>query len=162
MWRVCPCHDVNIGCHIFINGAMFRYINLSWLCSDICHYRTGSFLIFVAAMIADVLVANRHQGPDSIQRCHLTSIGNPIVEIRRSYDRLISTMGFPILVRWYLYIESGPRPSWPPCRPTLHEHTHEHLCCWQVSFPHNDLNLRWRRITLSPFSSISVHKNMNL
>ena len=36
---------------------------------------------------------------DSIKRCHLTSIGNPIVEIRRSYDHLISTMGFPILVR---------------------------------------------------------------
>ena len=32
---------------------------------------------------------------------------NPIVEIRRSYGRLISTMGFPILVRWHLYIESG-------------------------------------------------------
>ena len=47
-------------------------------------------------------------GPGSLKRCHLTSIGNPIVEIRRSYDRLISTMGFPILVRWHLYIESGP------------------------------------------------------
>ena len=32
-----------------------------------------------------------------------------IVEIRRSYDRLISTMGFLILVRRHLYIESGPR-----------------------------------------------------
>ena len=58
------------------------------------------------------------QGPDSIQRWYLTSIGNPIVEIRRSYDRLISTMGFPIPVRRHLYIESGPRvPScqglWP-------------------------------------------------
>ena len=30
------------------------------------------------------------------------------MEIRRSYDRLISTMGFPILVRRHLYIESGP------------------------------------------------------
>ena len=47
-------------------------------------------------------------GPDSIYRWHLTSIGNPIVEIRRSYDRLISTMGFPIPVRRHLYIESGP------------------------------------------------------
>ena len=46
---------------------------------------------------------------DSIKRCHLPSIGNPILEIRRSYDRLISTMGFLILVRWHLYIESGPR-----------------------------------------------------
>ena len=50
----------------------------------------------------------KDQGPDSIQRCNLTSIGNLIVEIRRSYDRLIPTMGFPILVRWHLYIESGP------------------------------------------------------
>ena len=47
-------------------------------------------------------------GPNSIQRWHPTSIGNPIVEIRRSYDRLISTMGFPILIRRHLYIESGP------------------------------------------------------
>ena len=51
----------------------------------------------------------KYQGPDSIQGHRLTSIGNPIVEIRRSYDRLISTMGFPILVRRDLYIESGPR-----------------------------------------------------
>ena len=51
---------------------------------------------------------NNRQGADSILRCHLTSIGNPIVEIRRSYDRLISTMGFPILVRRHLYIEWGP------------------------------------------------------
>ena len=30
------------------------------------------------------------------------------MEIRRSYDHLVSTMGFPILARRYLYIESGP------------------------------------------------------
>ena len=30
------------------------------------------------------------------------------MEIRRSYNHLISRMGFPILVRWHLYIESGP------------------------------------------------------
>ena len=30
------------------------------------------------------------------------------MEIRRSYDRLISTMGLPILVWWHFYIESGP------------------------------------------------------
>ena len=29
------------------------------------------------------------------------------MEIRRSYDRLISTMGFPILIRRHLYIEPG-------------------------------------------------------
>ena len=54
-------------------------------------------------------ITGNAQGPDSIWIWHLTSIGNHIVEIRRSYDRLISTMGFPILVRWHLYIESGPR-----------------------------------------------------
>ena len=32
-------------------------------------------------------------------------------KIRWYYNRLISTMGFPILVRWHLYIESVPRPS---------------------------------------------------
>ena len=32
------------------------------------------------------------------------------MEIRRSYDRLISPMGFPRLVRRHLYIESA--PSW--------------------------------------------------
>ena len=42
------------------------------------------------------------------KRWHLTHRGNPIVEIRRSYDHIISTMGFHILVRWHLYIESGP------------------------------------------------------
>ena len=46
-------------------------------------------------------------GGSSIERCHLTSIGNPIMEITRSYDRLISPIGFPILVRWHHYIESG-------------------------------------------------------
>ena len=42
-------------------------------------------------------------GPESIWRWHLTNKGNTIVEIRWSYDRLISTMGFPILVRRHLY-----------------------------------------------------------
>ena len=65
-----------------------------------------------AAMIGNIgkeWSAQCNLGADSIKIYHLTSIGNPIVEIRRSYDRLISTMGFPILVRWHLYIESGPR-----------------------------------------------------
>ena len=40
------------------------------------------------------------------------SFYQPIVEIRRSWDRLISTMGFPILVRWHLYIEQAPVYPW--------------------------------------------------
>ena len=57
-----------------------------------------------ARLSAAMVLTELDLGPDSIWRLCLTSIGNPIVEIRRSYDRLISTMGFPILVR-YLYIE---------------------------------------------------------
>ena len=36
----------------------------------------------------------------------LTRIGIPIVEIRKSWDRLISMMGIPKLVRWHLYTET--------------------------------------------------------
>ena len=46
-------------------------------------------------------------GADSIKRCHLTRIEYPIVEIKQSYDHLISTMGFPLLVRWHLHIEQA-------------------------------------------------------
>ena len=59
-----------------------------------------------------VLVLERHAinlGVDSIKRCHLTSIENPTVEIRQSYNCLISTMGFPVLVRQHLCPASGPR-----------------------------------------------------
>ena len=75
------------------------------------HYEgNDNCLIFVIGIPVPgkmVLFWNGVQGPDSIKRYHLTSIGNPTVEIRWSYDRLISTVGFPILVRWHLYIESG-------------------------------------------------------
>ena len=50
-----------------------------------------------------VCLIKKGLGPDAIKICHLTSIGNTIVEIRRSYDRLISTMGFPIPVRWHIF-----------------------------------------------------------
>ena len=45
----------------------------------------------------------------NIQICHLTSIGYPIVEIRRSYNRLISIKLFPTVVRRHVHIESKPR-----------------------------------------------------
>ena len=63
--------------------------------------------LLIYALIWDEVCEWQRPSPDSVWRCHLTSIRNPIVEIRRSYDRLISTMGFLILVR-HLYIESGP------------------------------------------------------
>ena len=49
----------------------------------------------------------QNRGANSLSRCHLTSIEIAIVEIRRSYDRLISAIGYPILVR-HLCCESGP------------------------------------------------------
>ena len=30
------------------------------------------------------------------------------MEIRRSFDHLIPSIGFPILVRWHIYVESTP------------------------------------------------------
>ena len=51
--------------------------------------------------------------------CHLIIIGNPMLEKRRSTDRLISTMGIPILVRWHLYTESPPNST-----------CHIHICGW--------------------------------
>ena len=38
---------------------------------------------------------------------HLTNIGNHIVMVRQSWNCLLSTLGIPILVRHYLYIESA-------------------------------------------------------
>ena len=99
-------------CQITVtNSRRFILSYLAQIHFIICIKRSLLMTYFSLLTHADVLlVLNRflHQGADSIKRCHLTSIGNPIVEIRRSYDRLISTMGFPILVRWHLYIESGP------------------------------------------------------
>ena len=105
-----------------------------------CFTKNWESIIIVVVVVVVVIINNmamststehlRHfieshplQGADSIIRCHLTSIGNPIVEISRSYDCLISTMGFPILIKWHLYIESGPRRSWERTLPlvgTLH------------------------------------------
>ena len=79
------------------------------LWGPVCYLGMLSKILWWLVNIPQFLIADScPQGTDSITRCHLTSIGNPIMEIRRSYDRLISTMGLPILVRWHLYIESGP------------------------------------------------------
>ena len=94
-------HVVKLFKNLFQSMACTITITLSLCC--VIWLRLHHSHCPVSLVVADGL------GADSITRCHLTSIGNPIVEIRRSYDRLISTMGFPILVRWHLVIESGPR-----------------------------------------------------
>ena len=75
--------------------------NVSFACDS---WTTRIYL----SSILNSMLGNDILGPDSITICHLTSIRNPVVEINRPYDRLISTVVFPIPVRHH-YIESGPR-----------------------------------------------------
>ena len=95
-----------------------------WFSDDYRFYINHIMEHLHCIVVIKVTMAERDQGADSIKRCHLTGIENPIVEIRRSSDRLISKMGFPILVRWHLYIESGPRIM----------PVHWFLHYWQVNF----------------------------
>ena len=74
-----------------------------------CHTRPFMHVAGVLSCCAPVgktsLYSNGATGP----RGGGGGVGNPSVEIRRSYHRLISTIGFPILVKLHLFIESGPR-----------------------------------------------------
>ena len=47
--------------------------------------------------------------PVSITIPPLPGMGNPMLKMRRSRDRLIFVMGIPMLVRRHLYIETAPR-----------------------------------------------------
>ena len=51
-------------------------------------------------------------GPSQYEKCRLTSIGIPVLKIRRSRDRLIFKMGIPIPGKDGLYIETGRRSQW--------------------------------------------------
>ena len=92
----------DVSFRVSLNKLLNKWSNCYWDAIMLMWYHC------IHKILAHTMPAYSHQGPDSIKRCHLTSIGNPIVEIGRSYDRLISPMGFPILVRWHLYIESRP------------------------------------------------------
>ena len=59
----------------------------------------------------DIMLAKPRPGGWFNITSQLTSIGNPIVETRRFYDRLISLEWDFLLVKWHLYIESGPKAS---------------------------------------------------
>ena len=97
-WR-----KVHQSIHIVVPGASFKDVLLQrlimillWLAIAKQHKRShcGDKRIWWSSY--------RHNGISyivSIWRCYLTSIGNLIVEIRRSLDHLISTMVFPILIR---------------------------------------------------------------
>ena len=79
------------------------------------------------------------------------------MEIRRSYDRLISTVGFPILVRWYLYIGSGP---WRYST-SVHMVERHHSCNWNILSNHDVFwswlyvfCYRWVPISITPVNII--------
>ena len=54
-------------------------------------------------------------GADSVSRYGLTCIWIHIMKIGRSYHRFISKTGFIMLVRRYIYIDSGPRSCKAMC-----------------------------------------------
>ena len=116
---------LHVSCHLKLHamqGVFFHdniQISLQW-------YHMG-------------IVGLKLLGPDSVLRCHLTSMRNPIVEIRWSYDCLISTMGFPILVRRYLYIESGARVH-PPYRHILSKLSCRVLSMWICMGPSTEIH----------------------
>ena len=100
-------HDVDKSV-IHVMWITFRHIFQGW--SEMVHvvlwFGMGEFYPYPSWLLHWYL---SNQGPDSIYRWRLTSIGNPVVVIRQFCYHSISTMGFPRLVRWYLYTESGPR-----------------------------------------------------
>ena len=97
-------------CQLLLSFLLLFFLLLFFLPETVTFFPVTFFPVtfFPCTGINNPQWVENNLGPDSIKRCYLTSIGNPIVEIRRSYDRLISTMGFPILARWHLYIEPGP------------------------------------------------------
>ena len=89
----------------------------TWLCFSLLWLGYDNYMII--SNPCD-LFTHSLLGHDSIYKCHLNSIGNPIVEIRRSYNCLISTMGFLILDRRHLWIRAqllllalGQSYDWP-------------------------------------------------
>ena len=85
-------------------------------------------------------------------------IGNPILEIW-SYDSFISTVCFPVLVRWHLDIESRPRSCYGmvSCNMILHGMAMarvKHGSCFELAkgTPYGSclvsLLLLWRKLTV--------------
>ena len=74
---------------------------MAWCHQVTSHYVSHSSTKYVAIW--------RHWATFSQHR--LTCIGNPIVEIKQSWDRLIIIMGFPILISGHFYFKSVPGDS---------------------------------------------------
>ena len=88
----------------------YRFIDRS-----VKHHRYELAILVHMDCIIQLSVTNviyHNLGPDSIER-YLIGIGNRIVEIRRSLDRPISTMGF--LMAFVIYVKVLPKQS-PSCQ----------------------------------------------
>ena len=136
---------------IYLHFPSFHKTNGSW---NPCSWKTMIYLYYtLSSMTVDGLATkgaratattmlkywckifqSQHQGADSIKRCHLTSIGNPIVEIRRSYDRLISTMGFLVLY-WkddVFILNQGPEGLTHACKHQQLESSLVQIMAWHL------------------------------
>ena len=67
----------------------------------------------------------------SISRCHLTSIGIPMLKIRRSHDRLIFNMGIPIPGKTVFILRQGPDPA-ISCEAALPDNAMVTYSLWRV------------------------------
>ena len=104
-WRTCrdACQDGQPA----VAGKTFPAFPAQYYVSD---KRPMSYLcMFVEFLLTLGKDAVERRLMHVLKRCHLTSIGNPVVETRLSLDRLLSTIGSPIQVRRHHFIESGPR-----------------------------------------------------
>ena len=100
-----------LAMHVYVNWGVIKnktILNIPFYFWNMSLLRIANTPGSMSIRHQNTSLTEWHQGADSIKRYHLTSIGNPIVEIRRSYEHLISTMRFPILLRQHIYIESGP------------------------------------------------------
>ena len=71
----------------------------------VCTGKPWPFIVYFGHVLERKRNTYTHvQKPDLVRLC---SIGIPIVDIKRSQDLLISTMGIPVLIRRHLYIESS-------------------------------------------------------
>ena len=97
----------------------------------------------------------------------IPSIGIPIMEIRRSYDRLISIMGFPILVRLvrgHIDVESGPQVTCHLC--IVSSHLFSASLLWACYFPRRLypglLATKWGRINRLSALGLKLDLNMRM
>ena len=79
--------------------------------TDSMYHSNSATLPLATVWLWDLILVIAGPSEDrlSIWRCRLTSIGIPILKIRRSRDRLIFNMAIPVPGKDGLYTETGPR-----------------------------------------------------